>query len=320
MGFENIEILGLSVYFIIFDFFIFCFAGWIYESTFVSIRDKKLVNRGFLIGPYLPLYGFGAVSVYLLLRPFAKIPTLLYVMGMVVATVLEYITSWLLEVCFHAQWWDYSKEPYNFQGRIALIPSMFWGILSLIMFDLLQPVATRIIEAVPKDIGRVVVLGIVIVMSVDTVFTVINAINFRKQLENLYAFKKEIEEMLEDVQLRSVREFLADTKKELSEKIPMATLIEKRDLLYSKLKDLRKEPEKDSSKLATFEERVKGFWENRVNITKRHPFTGNQRLLDAFPTMKLHPKGQKSIDVRELLLSIKKKTDPLKEKLSRNKE
>lgn len=320
MGLENIEILGLPLYFIIFDFFIFCFAGWVYESTFVSIRDRKLVNRGFLIGPYLPLYGFGAVSVYILLRPFAKIPTLLYVMGMIVATVLEYITSWLLEICFQAQWWDYSKEPYNFKGRVALIPSMFWGILSLIMFDFLQPAATYIIEAIPKNVGRVVVLAIVVVMSVDTVFTVINAINFRKQLENLYAFKREIEELLEDVQLRSVKEFLTDTKKELSDRIPMASIVEKRDLIYAKLKDLRKESDDNNSKLATFEERFKGFWEKRVNFTKRHRFTGNQRLLDAFPNMKLRPKGQNSIAVKELLANIKKKTDPLKEKFSRDKE
>ena len=141
MFLDHITVLGLPLYFVAFDFIIFCVAGWIYESTFVSVRTKKVVNRGFLIGPYLPLYGFGAVIVYILLRPFAKIPSLLYIMGMLVATFLEYMTSWLLEVCFHTRWWDYTKDPYNLNGRIALIPSMFWGILSLIMFDFLQPFA-----------------------------------------------------------------------------------------------------------------------------------------------------------------------------------
>ena len=150
MFLDHITVLGLPLYFVAFDFIIFCVAGWIYESTFVSVRAKKVVNRGFLIGPYLPLYGFGAVIVYILLRPFAKIPSLLYIMGMLVATFLEYMTSWLLEVCFHTRWWDYTKDPYNLNGRIALIPSMFWGILSLIMFDFLQPFATMLIEMVPK--------------------------------------------------------------------------------------------------------------------------------------------------------------------------
>ena len=103
MFLDHITVLGLPLYFVAFDFIIFCVAGWIYESTFVSVRAKKVVNRGFLIGPYLPLYGFGAVIVYILLRPFAKIPSLLYIMGMLVATFLEYMTSWLLEVCFHTR-------------------------------------------------------------------------------------------------------------------------------------------------------------------------------------------------------------------------
>ena len=145
---------GLSIYFILMDFYIFAFVGWVYESTFVTIRDRKPINRGFLVGPMIPLYGFGAVSVYILLRPFSKCASLLYVMGMVVATVLEYLASWLLETLFHAKWWDYSKEPYNFQGRIALIPSMFWGILSLLMFDVFQPAANWAMSLIPERIGK----------------------------------------------------------------------------------------------------------------------------------------------------------------------
>ena len=74
-------------------------------------------------------------------------------MGMLIATVLEYITSWLLEVLFHAKWWDYSEAPYNLNGRIALIPSMFWGILSLVMFDVLQPAASFVIKQIPQRYG-----------------------------------------------------------------------------------------------------------------------------------------------------------------------
>lgn len=311
-----ITILGLPLYFVAFDFIIFCVAGWIYESTFVSVRSKKLVNRGFLIGPYLPLYGFGAVSVYLLLRPFARIPSLLYIMGMLVATVLEYLTSWLLEICFHAQWWDYSKEPYNLHGRIALIPSMFWGILSLIMFDFLQPLATMLIQAVPQKEGTYIVSGILVLMAVDTVITVIRTIDFRKQLDTLFGFKRELEDLLEDVQLQSVKDFLTETRKELSEKMSFAMLEQKNEQLYNKLKALKKDPEENSAKLAVFEERFRSFWEKRNRLTDKNPFVGSRRILDAFPTMKFYPKGQKAVSVKELMVNFKKKAEPIREKLN----
>lgn len=286
MFLDHITVLGLPLYFVAFDFIIFCVAGWIYESTFVSVRAKKVVNRGFLIGPYLPLYGFGAVLVYILLRPFAKIPSLLYIMGMLVATFLEYMTSWLLEVCFHTRWWDYTKDPYNLNGRIALIPSMFWGILSLIMFDFLQPFATMLIEMVPKEVGIYIVSGILVLMAADTVVTVIRTINFRQQLETLFGFKKEIEELLEDVQLQSVKDFLLETRKEFSEKMS----------------------------LAAFEERFRIFWEKRNRLNDKNPFVGSRRILDAFPTMKFYPKGQKAVSVKDLMIHFKKKTEPIREK------
>ena len=115
-------ILGLSIYFILMDFYVFSILGWVYESTFVSIRTGKPVNRGFLVGPMLPLYGTGATLVYVLLRPVSSHPSLLYALGMLIATVIEYLTSYVLEKLFHAKWWDYSKAPYNLNGRIAIIP------------------------------------------------------------------------------------------------------------------------------------------------------------------------------------------------------
>jgi len=264
-------IAGLSLYFIFMNFYIFAFAGWIYECTLVLIRDRKFVNRGFLVGPILPLYGFGAVLVYVLLRPFSEIASLLYIMGMVIATVVEYITSWLLEVAFHAKWWDYSKEPYNFHGRIALIPSMFWGILSLLMFDVLQPAASFIIEKIPEDAGRILLFICVLLTAVDFAYTVITTFNFRKQLENLYEFRKELEYLLQDIKDVSMRDILNSTTKELAEKVSALGLTEGKELL------------------------------------KRAPLLRNHRLLKAFPTMKIITKNRSAVEVKELLLNLKQK-------------
>ena len=84
-------------------FILYAVVGWVYESIFVSVRTKKPVNRGFLVGPMLPLYGTGATLVYVLLRPVSLYPSLLYVAGMLIATVIEYITSYVLEKLFHAR-------------------------------------------------------------------------------------------------------------------------------------------------------------------------------------------------------------------------
>lgn len=271
-------IAGLSLYFILMDFYIFAFAGWIYECTFVFLRDRKFVNRGFLVGTILPLYGFGAVLVYILLRPFAEVASLLYIMGMIIATVIEYITSWLLEVVFHAKWWDYSKEPYNFQGRIALIPSLFWGILSLLMFDVLQPAASFIIGQIPEEIGKLL-LGIAILLTVaDVAYTVITTFNFRKQLENLYEFRKELEYFLQDIKEISMRDILNSTTKELAEKILSMGIAEGKELL------------------------------------KRAPRLRNQRLLHAFPTMKIITKNRSAVEARELLFSLKQKAVRVRKK------
>lgn len=212
-------ILGESAYDLLMMFYLFAFAGWIYECIFVFLRDRKPINRGFLIGPILPLYGFGAVSVYLLLRPFCRIPTLLYLMGMVVATVLEYVTGWILERCFHTKWWDYSEEPYNFRGRVALIPSLFWGVLSLVMFDFLLPLANIVIGSIPRRAGEVFLGMALAVTAADLCYTVITIINLRKQLEKLYALKKELDVLFRERSETSLKELLKYSASEMSEKL-----------------------------------------------------------------------------------------------------
>ncbi len=212
-------ILGESAYDLLMMFYLFACAGWIYECTFVFLRDRKPVNRGFLIGPILPLYGFGAVAVYLFLRPFCRIPTLLYVMGMVVATALEYVTGWILERCFHTKWWDYSEEPYNFQGRVALIPSLFWGVLSLVMFDFLLPMAEAAIGSIPRRAGEVLLGAALVVTAADLCYTVITIINLRKQLERLYVLKKELDLLFWERSETSLKELLKYSASELSERL-----------------------------------------------------------------------------------------------------
>jgi uncharacterized membrane protein len=119
-------------------FFIYCFVGWIIESTYVSLKSKKLVNRGFLRGPYLPLYGSGAIMMLVVSAPFLENGFFVFLSGVVGATVLEYVTGVTMEALFKVRYWDYSDEKFNFQGHVCLGTSLAWGVLTVAMTDLIH--------------------------------------------------------------------------------------------------------------------------------------------------------------------------------------
>ena len=116
----DLQILGEDFYHIANWFFIYSFLGWLWESSYVSVKEKRLVNRGFVTGPVCTIYGFGAVIVYLILKPVSGNIVFLYLGGVVFPTILEYFTAVLMETIFHTSWWDYSNNRFNFQGRICL--------------------------------------------------------------------------------------------------------------------------------------------------------------------------------------------------------
>ena len=116
---------------------IYSIIGWVYESTICSIGHRKLINRGFLNGPYCPIYGTGAVLVLLVLGRIQN-PVLLFFAGAVVTCSLEYLTSWLMEKLFHARWWDYSKRKFNIGGRVCLIGAVVFGAFSVVVVLLMN--------------------------------------------------------------------------------------------------------------------------------------------------------------------------------------
>lgn len=299
---RKLMIFGLSPYFIFMNFYIFSFFGWIYESAFVSIRDRKLINRGFLAGPLLPLYGTGATLVYVLLRPFEKHPSLLFIFGMVIATVTEYIVAIFLEKLTHAKWWDYSNEPYNFQGRVALIPSLFWGFLSIFLFDFLEPLVIKMINLVPAREGKYILTAAVILTITDLSYTIFTTVNFSRQLEMLYNIRSEIESQLQDIHFKPLLEIITaktnfNSKKEtISQKINML-----------------KEAASNDAKLLQVEERIKNYFDKHSSFLKKRPFNGNRRIVDAFPTMKFVARNKKLVDVKEFLINLNIRTGKNKE-------
>jgi len=121
-------------------FFIFSIIGYIIEVVNISINDKKLIlSRGFLIGPYLPIYGIGALLMTQFLSKYENEVITLFVMGMVICSILEYITSYVLEKIFNVRWWDYSKRKYNIDGRICLENGFLFGIGGVAVVKILNP-------------------------------------------------------------------------------------------------------------------------------------------------------------------------------------
>lgn len=154
----------------------YAFLGWVLESAYKTFRDRRLVNSGFLSGPFIPIYGFGAVGVIQLLsfiepavnsvNPLAAI---IIKLGAIIALVnlLEYSTGFLLETLFHRRWWDYSEERFNLQGLISLKYSLFWGGLCFFMLEIIQPRLEMISYLLPQNLKITVLVLLLIYLTLD---------------------------------------------------------------------------------------------------------------------------------------------------------
>ena len=139
--------------------------GWIYESIVCSVQEKRLVNRGFLNGPLCPIYGFGALSAILALDGISQNIFLLFIGGALLASILEYLAGWLLEVAFHAKWWDYSNYRFNLSGRVCLLGAVVFGALSVLAVRVIHPYVKDMTARLPDNviiIASVVLLALLL--------------------------------------------------------------------------------------------------------------------------------------------------------------
>lgn len=176
-------------------FVIYSMIGWIYESTVESIMGQKLVNRGYLTGPWIPIYGFGGVLAVLILSPYLEMNVyLLFVLAGAVACVLEYFTSWAMEKLFDTRWWDYTNWPFNVNGRVCLVGFIAFGILLVVVLHYVHPFVMMLVAAIPR-FWRSVIAGILfLLLFADTVTTTAGIIQFKHKLDRVqYAINKATE-------------------------------------------------------------------------------------------------------------------------------
>lgn len=165
-------------------FSLYAVIGWIWEVIICSIPAKKFINRGFLNGPYCPIYGAGAILVLISLSGISS-PVLLFFIGAILTCTLEYITSWAMEKLFHAKWWDYSDKFLNINGRVCLLGATAFGTLSVVTIKLLHPVVENYTLRLPDLAISLISLSLLALLLTDTVYTVTSFSEFNAKLHEL---------------------------------------------------------------------------------------------------------------------------------------
>lgn len=173
-------------------FYIYCFIGWCIETTYVSVNTGKFVNRGFIRGPFLPLYGSGAITILFATIPFRTNLLFIFLSGGLAATILEYITGVFMELLFKVRYWDYSDKPFQFQGHICLSSSIAWGLLSIALVKLIhQPIENLVLSMNPTFLLIIVIILSLFIVT-DFILSFKTAIDIRFMLEKMEKAKSDL--------------------------------------------------------------------------------------------------------------------------------
>ena len=199
------------------DFLIYSFLGWVIESIFRSIIEKKIINTGFLKGPICPIYGIGALIMSFVLDGLSNNLIYLFIASMIILTIWEYIVGVFLEKTFHTKYWDYSDHKINFQGRICLTNSIYWGILGVVFVKYIHPFMQEIIEKVNIDVLHFVVTITSIVFVVDVITSIVKVKNIKPALERIEELNNEIKEKLAEI--KSIRNEKSTEKSDIADNI-----------------------------------------------------------------------------------------------------
>jgi uncharacterized membrane protein len=164
-------------------FIVYCFIGWCYEVIWEAAIGHGFVNRGFLFGPYLPIYGFGVLILYFILRKLMKkeiklgkvniTPVITFLAILVIASTIEYFSSYVMELLFHKRWWDYSYDLFNINGRVSLRNSLLLAIGGTLLICLVQPILDKTIGKLSKKKANISGAIIATIMVVDLIITII---------------------------------------------------------------------------------------------------------------------------------------------------
>ncbi len=191
----------VMVYFLLFIIYAFC--GWALEVLGKLIEKKRFINRGFLIGPYCPIYGFGALAITFLLKRYSDDAITLFLMAILVCGVLEYFTSYIMEKLFKARWWDYSQRKFNINGRVCLNTIIPFGLLGLFITYISNPFFLDILNKLPFTWLVILSSCLFVIFIIDNIlsFNIISTVRtttkgLYKELDNTEEITKKVKEIL----------------------------------------------------------------------------------------------------------------------------
>lgn len=181
-------------------FILYSFGGWVCECIYCSIPAKKFINRGFLTGPYCPIYGCGALLITWFLAPYVNQPILIFILGLLMTSVLEYMTSWIMELLFHTKWWDYSNRFCNINARVCFKNSILFGLMSLVVMYVIHPVTRDIINDFPVWTANAITLIFLFGFGYDLYHTVRSLLQRNRTFIELEAALQELKQCFEETQ------------------------------------------------------------------------------------------------------------------------
>ncbi len=266
-----------SLYELIYYFFIYSILGWTMETTLNSIKNKSFINRGFLTGCYCPIYGVGMCCIYLFCMPFSDYPFAVFIVGLIVATSIEYITGMLMEKLFRTSWWDYSHLKYNVNGKICLRISFVWGVLAVIFTCYIHPLFTLLVNKIPELPSTIILAILSILFLIDCIFSTLSAFRLSTKLPTLDLFRSELTSLLEQS-----KNYLTtkEIKNWTSTYITRLSILDLMETLKFRLRDIG---DASSKKL---HQAISTLYTKYIDQIEKYSL-GEKRLLRAFPHLSL---------------------------------
>ena len=263
---------------IIFIFMIYIVLGWIWETSYVSIKEKKFINRGFLKGPYIPIYGFSFITIVLSMEMFNNFninPILLISIQILyislISALWEYVTSYLLEVIFHARWWDYSYRKFNIRGRIALDYSVLFGIGGYLLWRFITPIFDNIYIHLPSMALYIIITCFIFILITDTIYTYRDMFKLRNIIMKMELIRDEVSDRF-GFSFDYINKALSDGLTSFS-----AAIGSYKDEISNKFSELK---EKGSESVLNKINQFSNLLENSKNVTrflKKYPKASSKR-------------------------------------------
>jgi uncharacterized membrane protein len=262
-------------------FFIYAFLGWCTEVIYAALIEGRFINRGFLNGPYCPIYGVGVIAVVKILMPIHNNLFLLFFGSVFITSIIELFTGFILEKIFNHKWWDYSDKPFNIGGYICPLFSLMWGIGCLVVVDKIHPMISELVSFIP-DMPAIFILNILtVIFVIDLIATVNTIFKLNKKLERIEelstVIKKTSDELGENLAAGAIN--LAVKKEEIEDK-----LYQSKEKIEEKIEQTKRVVDTDIAALIQKKKEALEHKKHALNkeLLETNIF-GQKRLLKAFP-------------------------------------